>query len=659
MSCYIKKYLAAVAIFWHIQSLLLVLPANGVFGISRTTSETHVEKMQMDQPHEVPPSSPVANGLAGASNGVTKNPLTIIKESQSKFQRSAISPIEMYTSSALCEAFTFDDPAGHVFHSPGYPNTYPNNSDCVRILEAPAGFVLRLDFRDSFFIEPSDDCKFDFLEIRDGAHGFSTLLGHFCGNDFPPMIQSKDRFLWLHFHSDDNIEYSGFTIVYELIPRSTPSVIDEEGCRMVRDGFEGFINRTDVPYASVRAVVEHGVALDCMWTITVQEDWKIQLSFEKFKLDKPNECDSNFIEIFDIRTDIPSRAKIFCGSVAESVNSKANVVHIRFFAEASAINSSFAILYTAYHERVANTACSPGEFDCEDNKCISDTLYCNGIINCQYRWDEMKCSEIVTGQPEHITIIIVVFGLILGGMMVTFLINCIRKLMKDQKLIKEHIRQSRESELDAIDRREMKKSLQNLDKINRKTSLKSVEFHELGTYQRQESNKSKQSETEQPEERHYDEPPFKSDEIIINHQTHQIHPINETKMCETGVQTRESLFQNIYTVKTPTPPSIHPEPRLSSFGYPPPPPPPAVATVSTQVDEPSQSSKISNPTHHHHHHHRHQQNLSNTSHNNNNSSRDRYPIEKYPSTSYSYHENERKSAPDVIIVTNSISTLKR
>lgn len=650
MSCYTKKYLAIVALFWHVQTLLLVLPASGVFGISRTE-----EQPQSDQSYATNTQNhePVASELTGA-NGVTKNPLTIIKENQSKFQRAA-SSIHMYTSATTCEAFTFDDSAGHILHSPGYPNTYPNNSDCVRILEAPPGFVLRLDFRDSFFIEPSDDCKFDFLEIRDGAHGFSTLIGQYCGSEFPPMIQSKDRFLWLHFHSDDNIEYNGFTAVYEFIPRPTASVFDEEGCRMNRDGFEGFINRTDVPYPRVRAVVEHGLSLDCMWTITVQEGWKVQLSFEKFKLEKPNDCESNFIDVFDERTDMPSRLRNFCGSVADSVNSKTNVVHIRFFAEAAAVNSSFAILYTAYHDKIGSSAkCEEDEFDCEDAKCISDTLYCNGITNCQYRWDEMKCLQTVVGQSEHITIIIVVFGLILGGMMVTFLINCMRKLAKDQKIIREHIRQSRESELDAIDRREMKKSMQNLDRINGKTSLKSVEFHELGAYQRQESNK--QSEIEQPEERHYDEPPFKNDEIIINHHSHQIYPTSgETKMCEAGSQTRESLFQNIYSVKTPTHPSIHSEPRLSSFGYPPP-PPPMVATVSTQV-EPSHSTKGSNSAHRHHHHNT-QQNLSNHN-NNNNSSRDRYPIEKYPSSGYSYHENERKSAPDVIIVTNSISTMKR
>jgi len=59
------------------------------------------------------------------------------------------------------------------------------------------------------------------LKIRDGAHGFSTLLGQFCGTKFPPMLTSRERHLWLHFHSDENIEYRGFVAIYEYIPRPT------------------------------------------------------------------------------------------------------------------------------------------------------------------------------------------------------------------------------------------------------------------------------------------------------------------------------------------------------------------------------------------------------------------------------------------------------
>ena len=58
-------------------------------------------------------------------------------------------------------------------------------------------------------------------QIRDGQYGFSNLKGKYCGNKFPDEIFSSDRYLWLRFHSDDNIEYDGFEGVYEEIPRSS------------------------------------------------------------------------------------------------------------------------------------------------------------------------------------------------------------------------------------------------------------------------------------------------------------------------------------------------------------------------------------------------------------------------------------------------------
>lgn len=60
----------------------------------------------------------------------------------------------------------------------------------------------------------------NFTQIRDGQYGFSNLIGKYCGTDFPPEITSKERYLWLHFHSDESIEYSGFTAVYEFIDRN-------------------------------------------------------------------------------------------------------------------------------------------------------------------------------------------------------------------------------------------------------------------------------------------------------------------------------------------------------------------------------------------------------------------------------------------------------
>lgn len=91
------------------------------------------------------------------------------------------------------------------------------------------------------------------------------------------------------------------------------------------------------------------------------------------------------------------RLKHFCGVSAEPVESKSNRLHIRFFAEKKAVNSSFSIYYTAFTKKriigdVKVAECGEGELDCEDDTCISETLRCNHRNNCKFQKDEEKCN---------------------------------------------------------------------------------------------------------------------------------------------------------------------------------------------------------------------------------------------------------------------------
>lgn len=124
---------------------------------------------------------------------------------------------------------------------------------------------------------------------------------------------------------------------------------------------------------------------------------QIQLQFKKFDLDKPNECDKNFVQVFSTNTDIPSIEKQFCGSIADTVFSKKNVMFVRFFAVFNSTEkSNFEANFTAYRDidkQVGdkNQKCTEEEFSCEDDTCISKSLRCNGRYNCRHRWDEDNC----------------------------------------------------------------------------------------------------------------------------------------------------------------------------------------------------------------------------------------------------------------------------
>jgi len=79
---------------------------------------------------------------------------------------------------------------------------------------APPGHRVRVDFSGDFDIEKSDDCSYDYIELRDGLYGFSTLLGRYCGQRPSGTVKSSGRAMWIAFKTDDSVEYAGFQAAF-------------------------------------------------------------------------------------------------------------------------------------------------------------------------------------------------------------------------------------------------------------------------------------------------------------------------------------------------------------------------------------------------------------------------------------------------------------
>ncbi|XP_048384500.1 neuropilin and tolloid-like protein 1 isoform X3 [Stegostoma tigrinum] len=110
------------------------------------------------------------------------------------------------------------NPDGGFFTSPNYPNKYPPDRECTYIIEAAPRQSIELYFDEKYSIEPSWECKFDHIEVRDGPFGFSTEVGRYCGQNIPPFITSSGRYLWIKFVADGELESIGFLARYNFIP---------------------------------------------------------------------------------------------------------------------------------------------------------------------------------------------------------------------------------------------------------------------------------------------------------------------------------------------------------------------------------------------------------------------------------------------------------
>ncbi|GBP49802.1 Neuropilin and tolloid-like protein 2 [Eumeta japonica] len=330
--------------------------------------------------------------------------------------------------------------------------------------------------------------------IRDGMHGYSMLINRYCGNNFPPRIQSTGPYLWLKFHSDDTIEYEGFKISIKFeasaISRSIPA-----SCYINKTGGDryGVIGLKEIPDDC-----KNSSPLDVLWNITTPNNTKIHLNFTTYKLKFINDCTKNYIQIFEGKPDMDNKIAMYCGSVANPKTTKGsekdngNVLLVRLYLENEAKdNFDFNATYTAFRtlntkynellrtsgrnsnndmlriiffctgtgvqndsDKMSTEQCDPKtEFDCEDNTCIEAKLECDDYAHCRLKTDEHeRCKAIEESmiQQPHILVILVIFSLILSGMSFVFLFKCIKKLVEDHKAIKKHLQESCEDRLDEI-----------------------------------------------------------------------------------------------------------------------------------------------------------------------------------------------------------------
>ncbi|KAI1309465.1 hypothetical protein HDE_00062 [Halotydeus destructor] len=184
--------------------------------------------------------------------------------------------------------------------------------------------------------------------------------------------------------------------------------------------------------------------------------------FDKYGLVKPNDCDVNYIDIYENVLSDEKRMARFCGTATEPQKSDGSVINIRFHAKESVVgldnrNSfEFEILYTAFRENNKDKCIPSTEFDCDDGTCIDISLKCNKAYNCKYRYDEdlaTTCLQGATGvkilTSEHMIIILIVFFALVVGMCASIIVSCWGKIQeRRQRELEYKMRRSREASVE-------------------------------------------------------------------------------------------------------------------------------------------------------------------------------------------------------------------
>ncbi|XP_014254813.1 cubilin-like [Cimex lectularius] len=170
-----------------------------------------------------------------------------------------------------------------VLLSPGYPNNYSPNLDCVWLYQINYRSVKKIKFN-NFSLE--NDCNNDFLEIMSGEDYFETNLGKnkYCGTIVPADLIMGRYYVWFYFHSDSTNEFQGFNISIDTI---------SNGCGGLHTSNQGVI-------MSPNYLKQYKNNTECEWVIHTHEGNHIEIKLKgRMQIEKSDNCTKDYLEFFD------------------------------------------------------------------------------------------------------------------------------------------------------------------------------------------------------------------------------------------------------------------------------------------------------------------------------------------------------------------------
>lgn len=220
------------------------------------------------------------------------------------------------------------------FTSPGFPANYPNNIECVHIIQVPEGKVIRLEFNEMHIVAPDEDnCKNDFVKVMDGDCVSRLGESKFCGSSKPPVFVSSTNRLCVKFYSDDSQNDEGFAAHYEAIDRPPQNA---DFCDANITSPAGLLSSPNYPeyYPGNE---------DCNMTI-VTEDSPLRITFHAFDVGS-DDCSNDYVFLGG-----GSENKKYCGqNIPPSYEAEANKIYVRFVStsHAAATKPGFVATYTS------------------------------------------------------------------------------------------------------------------------------------------------------------------------------------------------------------------------------------------------------------------------------------------------------------------------
>uniref|UniRef100_U3KLX7 Cubilin n=1 Tax=Oryctolagus cuniculus TaxID=9986 RepID=U3KLX7_RABIT len=214
------------------------------------------------------------------------------------------------------------------FDSPGYPDVYPPNVECVWNIVSSPGNQLQLSFI-SFQLEDSQNCSKDFMEIREG-NATGQLVGRYCGNSLPHNYSSiVGHVLWIRFVSDGSGSGTGFQASFTKV-FGNDNIVGTHG------KIASPLWPRNYPHNS-----------NYQWIVNVNASQVIHGRILEMDTEETNNCYYDKLRIYD-GFGIHSRLiGTYCGTQTDSFSSTGNSLTFHFYSDATITGRGFLLEWFA------------------------------------------------------------------------------------------------------------------------------------------------------------------------------------------------------------------------------------------------------------------------------------------------------------------------
>ncbi|XP_038652379.1 cubilin [Scyliorhinus canicula] len=219
-------------------------------------------------------------------------------------------------------------PFGYIA-SMNYPDNYPPNIDCIWTITVPNGEAVQLDFNDIFYIETDSKCKFDYLELHDGATSNAPLIGRFCGSTRPSRQKSTGSILYARFRTDHAFSYKGFKAKYSIAVCG--GTVSAQRGSLQSPGYPSHYSNNS----------------QCEWLLEGPEGHYLTITFSAFNLESTSDCIKDFVEIREYNASGRLLGRHCGNTLPRAVDTSSSIAYVKFSTDGSGNGSGFSLQFEA------------------------------------------------------------------------------------------------------------------------------------------------------------------------------------------------------------------------------------------------------------------------------------------------------------------------